>query len=134
MIYFKHVASAILCCFASVSSLFAAEPSDRELCIMSLGFLPPYVDEAVEKGLTDAGFEVRMIKMTEGVNACAHCMVYMFKINEKEDVLEGIFFQTFRNGEEEFEGFGVAHPDGDMRTAEIRAYAKEFGERMLDEM
>lgn len=84
--------------------------------------------------MTDAGFEVRMIKMTEGVNACAHCMVYMFKINEKEDVLEGIFFQTFRNGEEEFEGFGVAHPDGDMRTAEIRAYAKEFGERMLDEM
>ena len=93
-----------------------------------------YVDEAVEKGLTEAGFKVRMIKMSDGVKACPHSMLYTFKVNEKNESLEGIFFQTFRNGEEEFEGLGEAHPDGDMRTVEIRIYAKEFGERMLEEM
>lgn len=130
----KWAASATLCFLTFASVSFASETSDRELCLMSLGFLPSYVDEAVEKGLTEAGFKVRMIKMSDGVKACPHSMLYTFKVNEKNERLEGIFFQTFRNGEEEFEGLGEAHPDGDMRTAEIRIYAKEFGERMLEEM
>lgn len=81
--------------------------------------------EAVTEGLKYAGYEVKLMPGDSKADVCEHCVAYGLKLNEKGDALEAILFQSFRNGQPEFNANGPAEK-GQLTLQQVAQYAAMF--------
>lgn len=91
----------------------------------------PELLNAISVGVKHVGFDVKVLPPEANLGACEHCFSYALKLNEKQNGLEAIIFQSFRKGEFELGAQGPANEKGELTLQVIANYAAAFGEQLM---
>lgn len=91
----------------------------------------PELLNAISTGVKHVGFDVKVLPADANLEACDHCFSYALKLNEKQNGLEAIIFQSFRKGEFELGAQGPANEKGELTLQVIANYAAAFGEKLM---
>lgn len=110
---------------AAAASAEAASAAQQICLIQNPHIKVEQMPEAVTEGLKYAGYEVKLMPGDSKADVCEHCVAYGLKLNEKGDALEAILFQSFRNGQPEFNANGPAEK-GQLTLQQVAQYAAMF--------
>ena len=91
----------------------------------------PELLEAISAGVKYVGFDVKVLPAEANLEACEHCFSYAVKLNQKQDGLEAIIFQSFRKGQFELGAQGPANEKGVLTLQGIANYAAAFGQQLM---
>lgn len=109
----------------AAASAEAASAAQQICLIQNPHIKVAQMPEAVTEGLKYAGYEVKLMPGDSKADVCEHCVAYGLKLNEKGDALEAILFQSFRNGQPEFNANGPAEK-GQLTLQQVARYAAMF--------
>ena len=109
----------------AAASAEAASAAQQICLIQNPHIKVAQMPEAVTEGLKYAGYEVKLMPGDSKSDVCEHCVAYGLKLNEKGDALEAILFQSFRNGQPEFNANGPAEK-GQLTLQQVAQYAAMF--------
>ena len=109
----------------AAASAEAASAAQQICLIQNPHIKVAQMPEAVTEGLKYAGYEVKLMPGDSKADVCEHCVAYGLKLNEKGDALEAILFQSFRNGQPEFNANGPAEK-GQLTLQQVAQYAAMF--------
>lgn len=109
----------------AAASAEAASAAQQICLIQNPHIKVAQMPEAVTEGLKYAGYEVKLMPGDSMADVCEHCVAYGLKLNEKGDALEAILFQSFRNGQPEFNANGPAEK-GQLTLQQVAQYAAMF--------
>ena len=91
----------------------------------------PELLNAISTCVKHVGFDVKVLPADANLEACDHCFSYALKLNEKQNGLEAIIFQSFRKGAFELGAQGPANEKGELTLQVIANYAAAFGEQLM---
>ena len=91
----------------------------------------PELLNAISTGVKHVVFDVKVLPADANLEACDHCFSYALKLNEKQNGLEAIIFQSFRKGAFELGAQGPANEKGELTLQVIANYAAAIGEQLM---